>query len=194
MPVRWSARRSRVARCLVRKSRSSSANVESRVHQAMPKNSHPGKSGKKPDRKLKALNVNAYRAQAPQSATKRKEDRGKKPDGGNGFPAPSRAAGGASPQNASPQIGSPQISDYRLEHPDFRVVEVDKDGDVHYEVRGNLDLPVPPIRDSRYLKPAQAIEIYRYMLLNRGMEAMLERLYKQSKVVGGVYFGTGQEG
>src|SRR3954462_7648653 len=188
MPARWSARPSRAARCLVRKSRSSSANVESRVHQVMPKNSHPGKNGKKPDRKLKALNVNAYRAQAPQSATKRKEDSGKKP--GNGFPAPPRRATG----DVSPQIASPQISDYRLEHPDFRVVEVDKDGDVHYEVRGNLDLPVPPIRDSRYLKPAQAIEIYRYMLLNRGMEAMLERLYKQSKVVGGVYFGTGQEG
>src|SRR3954469_3336284 len=177
MPARWSAKPSRAARCLVRKSRSSSANVESRVHQAMPKNSHPGKNGKKPDRKLKALNVNAYRAQAPQSATKRKEDTAKKP--GNGFPA------------QHPAIG---ITDYRLEHPDFRVVEVDKDGDVHYEVRGNLDLPVPPIRDSRYLKATQAIEIYRYMLLNRGMEAMLERLYKQSKVVGGVYFGTGQEG
>src|SRR3954471_18354180 len=156
MPARWSARRSRVARCLVRKSRSSSANVESRVHQAMPKNSHPGKSGKKPDRKLKALNVNAYRAQAPQSATKRKEDTAKKP--GNGFAAPSRGAtGDASPQIVSPQIAFPQISDYRLEHPDFRVVEVDRDGDVHYEARGNLDLPVPPIRDSRYLKPAQAI-------------------------------------
>src|SRR3954462_15667691 len=123
MPARWSARPSRAARCLVRKSRSSSANVESRVHQVMPKNSHPGKNGKKPDRKLKALNVNAYRAQAPQSATKRKEDAGKKPAPGNGFPAPQRAAGDA----------SPQISDYRLEHPDFRVVEVDKDGDVHYE-------------------------------------------------------------
>ena len=97
-----------------------------------------------------------------------------------GFPAPQKSASG--------------IVDYRLEKPDFRVVEVDKDGDVHYEVRGNLDLPVPPIRDSRYLKREQAIDIYRYMLLNRGMEAMLERLYKQSKVVGGVYFGTGQEG
>src|SRR3954469_23117057 len=114
MPARWSAKPSRAARCLVRKSRSSSANVESRVHQAMPKNSHPGKNGKKPDGKLKALNVNAYRAQAPQSATKRKEDTAKKP--GNGFAAPSRAATGST---------SPQISDYRLEHPDFRVVEVD---------------------------------------------------------------------
>ena len=31
------------------------------------------------------------------------------------------------------------------------------------------------------------------MLLNRKMEAALENLYKQSKVVGGVYFGLGQE-
>jgi TPP-dependent pyruvate/acetoin dehydrogenase alpha subunit len=32
------------------------------------------------------------------------------------------------------------------------------------------------------------------MLLNRKMEAALENLYKQGKVVGGVYFGLGQEG
>ena len=31
------------------------------------------------------------------------------------------------------------------------------------------------------------------MLLNRRMEAALENLYKQGKVVGGVYFGLGQE-
>ena len=31
------------------------------------------------------------------------------------------------------------------------------------------------------------------MLLNRKMEETLERLYKQSKVIGGVYFGLGQE-
>ena len=32
------------------------------------------------------------------------------------------------------------------------------------------------------------------MLLNRRMEVALENLYKQGKVVGGVYFGLGQEG
>jgi pyruvate dehydrogenase E1 component alpha subunit/2-oxoisovalerate dehydrogenase E1 component alpha subunit len=32
------------------------------------------------------------------------------------------------------------------------------------------------------------------MLLNRRMETVLENLYKQSLVVGGVYFGFGQEG
>ena len=51
--------------------------------------------------------------------------------------------------------------------------------------------PVPPIRDSKYLDKKQCIEIYRYMLLNRKMEAALENLYKQGKVVGGVYFGLG---
>ena len=31
------------------------------------------------------------------------------------------------------------------------------------------------------------------MVMNRRMEVALENLYKQSKVVGGVYFGLGQE-
>jgi len=53
---------------------------------------------------------------------------------------------------------------------------------------------VAPIRESKYLSPKQHIEIYRWMLLNRRMEAALENLYKQGKVVGGVYFGLGQEG
>ncbi len=90
------------------------------------------------------------------------------------------------------------IPDYRLEHPDFTVhqaVEKGKDGTQHvrYEVEGDLDAPVPPIRDSKYLGKQQAIEIYRYMLLNRKMEVALENLYKQGQVVGGVYFGLGQE-
>jgi TPP-dependent pyruvate/acetoin dehydrogenase alpha subunit len=91
-----------------------------------------------------------------------------------------------------------EIPDYRLEHPQFSVrqlTEKDKQGHehVHYEVTGDLDVPVPPIRDSKYLDKQQAIEIYRYMLLNRKMEIALENLYKQGKVVGGVYFGLGQE-
>ena len=52
---------------------------------------------------------------------------------------------------------------------------------------------MPPIRESKYLNKAQCIEIYRWMLLNRKMETALENLYKQGKVVGGVYFGLGQE-
>src|SRR5258708_7675685 len=80
------------------------------------------------------------------------------------------------------------IPDTRLEHPDLSVsqaIEKDKDGVEHvrYEVTGNLDAPVPPIRDSKYLSKQQCIEIYRFMLLNRKMEASLENLYKQGKVV-----------
>ena len=90
------------------------------------------------------------------------------------------------------------IPDTRLEHPDLSVsqrIEKDKDGTEHvrYEVTGDLSAPVPPIRDSKYLSEKQCIEIYRYMLLNRKMEIGLENLYKQGKVVGGVYFGLGQE-
>src|SRR5579859_6098621 len=101
----------------------------------------------------------------------------------------------ASRNGASSQpITNPQgIPDWRLERPDFTTVEVSKNGNVHYEVRGNLRAPAPPIRDSKYLKPEQCVELYRWMLLNRKMEQTLETLYKQSKVVGGVYFGLGQE-
>src|SRR5450432_3028507 len=86
------------------------------------------------------------------------------------------------------------IPDLRLEHPNLSVRQsTEEDGHVRYEVTGNLDAPVPPIRDSKYLSKQQAIEIYRFMLLNRKMEVALENLYKQGKVVGGVYFGLGQE-
>jgi len=86
------------------------------------------------------------------------------------------------------------ILDYRLEKPRFELRQV-RDGDVvRYEVSGTLNSPVPPIRDSKYLSKTQCIEIYRWMLLNRKMEVALENLYKQGKVVGGVYFGLGQEG
>src|SRR5262249_22975618 len=100
--------------------------------------------------------------------------------------------------HARSDIRTYSIPDYRLEHPNFevrQVTEKDKQGQEHvrYEVTGDLDAPVPPIRDSKYLNKEQAIEIYRYMLLNRKMEIALENLYKQGKVVGGVYFGLGQE-
>jgi TPP-dependent pyruvate/acetoin dehydrogenase alpha subunit len=90
------------------------------------------------------------------------------------------------------------VPDYRAERPAFTVLqrrEKDADGREHvrYEVAGDLDAPVPAIRDSAYLDRQQAIQIYRYMLLNRKMEVALENLYKQGKVVGGVYFGLGQE-
>jgi pyruvate dehydrogenase E1 component alpha subunit/2-oxoisovalerate dehydrogenase E1 component alpha subunit len=87
------------------------------------------------------------------------------------------------------------IRDYRLEKPHFTAHQVRVGDDVRYEVEsGDLAKPAPPIRDSKYLRREQCIEIYRWMLLNRRMETALENLYKQGKVVGGVYFGLGQEG
>ncbi len=104
-----------------------------------------------------------------------------------------QAGGGSASGKSAPGANSYGIVDYRLEKPDYRVVEVTHNGEVSYEVRGDLSAPVPPIRESKYLTPKQHIEIHRWMLLNRRMEAALENLYKQGKVVGGVYFGLGQE-
>jgi TPP-dependent pyruvate/acetoin dehydrogenase alpha subunit len=86
------------------------------------------------------------------------------------------------------------IRDYRLEKPSFTLRQVRVGDELRYEVEsGDLSRPAPPIRESKYLSRAQVIEIYRWMLLNRRMETALENLYKQGKVVGGVYFGLGQE-
>jgi TPP-dependent pyruvate/acetoin dehydrogenase alpha subunit len=86
------------------------------------------------------------------------------------------------------------ILDYRLEKPSFTLRQVRVGNEVRYEVKsGHLSQPAPPIRDSKYLDKRQVIQIYRWMLLNRRMETALENLYKQGKVVGGVYFGLGQE-
>jgi len=85
------------------------------------------------------------------------------------------------------------IRDHRLEKAEFDVRQVRKGGKVTYEVTGDMSAPVPPIRESKYLNKKQCIEIYRWMVLNRRMEVTLENLYKQGKVVGGVYFGLGQE-
>ena len=93
----------------------------------------------------------------------------------------------------APRTNQYGIPDWRLEQPEFEVVEITKGPEVHYQVRGKLDTPVPPIRESHYLNKEQCLELYRWMLLNRRMEQALENLYKQGKVVGGVYFGLGQE-
>jgi len=85
------------------------------------------------------------------------------------------------------------IVDYRLEKPSFTVRQTQVGEEVRYEVDGNLSATVPPIRESKYLDRKRSLEIYRWMLLNRKMETALENLYKQGKVVGGVYFGLGQE-
>jgi len=85
------------------------------------------------------------------------------------------------------------IADYRLEKPSFKLRQVCKDDSTCYEIEGDLSAHVPPIRESKYLDKKKSLEIYRWMLLNRKMETALENLYKQGKVVGGVYFGLGQE-
>ena len=52
------------------------------------------------------------------------------------------------------------IRDYRLEKPHFTARQVRVGGDVQYEVEsGDLATPAPPIRDSKYLRREQCIEI-----------------------------------
>jgi TPP-dependent pyruvate/acetoin dehydrogenase alpha subunit len=101
--------------------------------------------------------------------------------------------GGRDLQSAVASQRRVTIPDYRLEKPNFTLRQVRVGDELKYEVEGDLSAPVPPIRESRYLVKQQCLEIYRWMILNRKMETALENLYKQGKVVGGVYFGLGQE-
>jgi len=106
----------------------------------------------------------------------------------------SRSSAGKSAENGG-DLRTYTIRDYRLEKPRFAVRQVRVGDEVRYEIEsGDLSTVAPPIRESKYLSREQCIEIYRWMLLNRLMETALENLYKQGKVVGGVYFGLGQEG
>ena len=95
------------------------------------------------------------------------------------------------PRRVNPQQRTYSIPDTRLEKPAFKVAQSRDHETVRYEIIGDLNTPVPPIRESKYLSKQQSIEIYRFMLMNRKMETALENLYKQGKVVGGVYFGLG---
>jgi TPP-dependent pyruvate/acetoin dehydrogenase alpha subunit len=98
------------------------------------------------------------------------------------------------PRTANSEQRVYPILDLRLEHPKFTLRQVSDGESVRYEVEsGDLSRPAPPLRDSKYLAREQLIDIYRWMLFNRRMETALENLYKQGKVVGGVYFGLGQE-
>jgi len=101
--------------------------------------------------------------------------------------------GSSRTQPKNPQQRTYTVPDYRLERPAFTVSQNCKESPICYDISGDLDAPVPPIRESKYLDKKQCIEIYRWMILNRKMETALENLYKQGKVVGGVYFGLGQE-
>ncbi len=105
-----------------------------------------------------------------------------------------RAPQGEAPSEGTTPLRTYTIRDYRLEKPSFTLRQVRVGDEVRYEVEsGDLSTPAPPIRESKYLTRDQCIEIYRWMLLNRRMETALENLYKQGQVVGGVYFGLGQE-
>src|SRR4051812_2386487 len=131
-----------------------------------------------------AIRVSIVKANRPIMAKKHKAS-----------PAQS-ASNGRQPQatlSASASQRTYTIVDHRLEKPQFTLSQVRLGDEVRYEIKGELSAPVPPLRESKYLDKKQSIEIYRWMLLNRKMETALESLYKQSKVVGGVYFGLGQE-
>src|SRR5208283_6174823 len=99
-----------------------------------------------------------------------------------------------SDESASSALRCYNMPDYRLERPEFRILVSGEGPNLEYRVEGDLGATPPLIRESRYLSREQCIAIYRWMLLNRRMEVALENLDKQGKVVGGVYFGLGQEG
>src|SRR5260221_14288859 len=82
---------------------------------------------------------------------------------------------GAVSAQAPIQMNDHGIPDWRLERPDFEVFEVGNGPEVHYEIRGNLKTPVPPIRESKYLNKQQCLEIHRWMVMNRLMEQALDR-------------------
>jgi TPP-dependent pyruvate/acetoin dehydrogenase alpha subunit len=101
--------------------------------------------------------------------------------------------GSGQDEAASSMLRSYNLPDYRLEHPEFELHMETVGEEVQYRVDGDLTAPAPPIRESKYLSREQCVELYRWMLLNRRVESALETLYKQSKVIGTVYFGLGQE-
>lgn len=110
----------------------------------------------------------------------------------NGTPKASN--GKSSPaQQPLPTQNPHGIPDYRLEQLPFHIEGEWKDGNYHYKVVGDTTAPAPPLRPSRYLNREQSLDVYRLMITNRRMEDTLERMYKQSKVIGGLYLSLGQE-
>lgn len=85
------------------------------------------------------------------------------------------------------------IPDWRLEQLPFFIESEWAEDEYRYKVTGNTNTPVPPLRPSKYLSKEQSIEVLRYMIVNRQMETALESMYKQSKVIGGLYLSLGQE-
>jgi pyruvate dehydrogenase E1 component alpha subunit/2-oxoisovalerate dehydrogenase E1 component alpha subunit len=62
-------------------------------------------------------------------------------------------------------------------------------------VVGSYQLPAEdaPCRAETTLTPEQMLELYRYLLLTRVVEEKLVALYRQTKIVGGVFRSLGQE-
>ena len=132
---------------------------------------------------------------ASKTETKPSEKKQSAPSNSAAAPAASPSGSKNGSNTVAPQRKNPHgIPDYRAEVPNFTTYEEWVDGKLQYQVKGDLDAPVPAIKDSKYLTKEQSLEIYRYMILNRKMEQALENLFKQQKVIGGVYLGLGQEG
>lgn len=114
-----------------------------------------------------------------------------KPQSTNGSkPASPPASKASQPPVGKNPFGVP---DWRLEKPAFHIEGEFVGDEYRYKVVGDTKAPVPPLRPSKYLSKEQSIEILRYMIVNRQMEAALESMYKQSKVIGGLYLSLGQE-
>src|SRR6202790_910506 len=54
-------------------------------------------------------------------------------------------------------------------------------------------MPVPDARRKTQLSRQQHLELYYFMRLNRELEERMERLFRQNKIVGGLYSSLGQE-
>ncbi len=106
----------------------------------------------------------------------------------------------AKPVHTGAKSGQPPVSknphgipDWRLEQLPFHIESEWGDGEYRYKIVGDTSAPVPPLRPSKYLGKEQTIELFRYMIVNRRMEAVLESMYKQSLVIGELYQSLGQE-
>jgi TPP-dependent pyruvate/acetoin dehydrogenase alpha subunit len=87
----------------------------------------------------------------------------------------------AKKRTRAPASGTPRIAVFP---PEARVVPVG--AEAHVRER--------PAKDTAGLSPAQLLEIYRCLFETRRLEEHLVALYRQNKVVGGVYRSLGQEG
>ena len=85
------------------------------------------------------------------------------------------------------------VPDWRMEQLPFHIESEWAGSQYRYKVVGDTTSPAPPIRPSKYLSKEQSLEVYRLMVVNRRMEESLENMYKQSKVIGGLYLSLGQE-